>query len=73
MSKAEKTQTEKELGEAKVRRLVAVHLQAIEDSPPTAEQTAMFEMFEREGWSHEKRLAHIRQRAEAAAMIHAAE
>lgn len=55
------------------RRLVAAHLQAIEDSPPTAEQTAMFEMFEREGWSHERRLAYIKARAEAAATVHAAE
>ncbi len=62
-----------DIAEARKRRLVAAHIQAIEDSAPTPEQTAMFEMFEREGWSHERRLAHIRERARTAAMIHAAE
>lgn len=71
--KKTKTLTEKEVAEAKARRLVAGHLQTIEDSPPTAEQVAMFEMFEREGWPHERRLAYIRERAQAAAMVHAAE
>ena len=37
----------------------AVHLQAIEDHPLTADETAMFEMFEREGWPPERRRAHI--------------
>lgn len=73
MRKSGKSLTETALAEAKARRLVAAHLQAIEDSPPAPEQVAMFEMFEREAWPHEKRLAYIRQRAEAAAMIHAAE
>jgi hypothetical protein len=36
------------------------HLQAIEGNPLTADEIAMFEMFEREGWSHERRRAHIR-------------
>ncbi|MBL8583787.1 MAG: hypothetical protein JNL61_16380 [Rhizobiaceae bacterium] len=36
------------------------HLQAMEGNPLTPEQIAMFEMFEREGWSDERRLAHIR-------------
>ncbi len=35
------------------------HLQAIEGNPLTAEEIAMFEMFEREGWSHDRREAHI--------------
>jgi hypothetical protein len=73
MRKAENTLSEKELADVKARRLVAAHLQTIEDSPPTAEQSAMFEMFERERWPHEQRLAYIRERAEAAAMVHAAE
>lgn len=55
------------------RRLVAMHLQAIEDNPLDAEQVAMFEMFEREGWSQARRLAHIRERAETMAMVPAAE
>ncbi|MVA97972.1 hypothetical protein GN330_12025 [Nitratireductor sp. CAU 1489] len=73
MSKTSKTQQDKDLAGARQRRLVAAHLQAIEDSPPTAEQTAMFEMFEREGWSHQKRRACIKARTEAATVVHAAE
>jgi hypothetical protein len=41
------------------RRLEMQHLQAIEGNPLTAEEIAMFEMFEREGWSHDRREAHI--------------
>ena len=40
----------------------AAHLQAIEGNPLTAEEIAMFEMFEREGWSPERRRAHIVRR-----------
>ena len=40
----------------------AAHLQAIEGNPLTAEEIAMFEMFEREGWSPERRRAHIARR-----------
>ena len=60
-----KVLTKEQVAAAKVRRLVAAHLQAIEGNPPTDEQTAMFEMFEREGWSHERRLAYIKARANA--------
>ena len=35
------------------------HLQAIEGNPLDAEDIAMFEMFERERWSHERCLAYI--------------
>ncbi len=35
------------------------HLQAIEGNPLTPEEIAMFEMFDREGWSNERRRAHI--------------
>jgi len=41
------------------RLLVAARLQEIEGNPLTAEDIAMFEMFEREGWSHERRRAYI--------------
>lgn len=34
-------------------------MQAIEANPLNDEDIAMFEMFEREGWSHERRRAHI--------------
>jgi len=44
---------------ARERRLEMQHLQAIEGNPLTADEVAMFEMFEREGWSHERRRAHI--------------
>ena len=39
---------------AKARRLTATGLQAIEDNPLTPDEVAMFEMFERERWSHER-------------------
>ena len=51
----------------------AVHLQAIEGNPLTAEEIAMFEMFEREGWSPERRRAHILHRIEDRARVAAAE
>ncbi|MBU6472885.1 MAG: hypothetical protein KGQ94_09535 [Alphaproteobacteria bacterium] len=38
---------------------MAMRLQEIECNPLSAEDVAMFEMFEREGWSHERRRAHI--------------
>jgi hypothetical protein len=51
----------------------ALHLQRIENNPLNAEQVAMFAKFEAEGWSKEKRLAHLRKRAEEAALVLAAE
>ncbi|MEZ5801851.1 MAG: hypothetical protein R3E51_00040 [Rhizobiaceae bacterium] len=48
--------------EARKRRLVAMHLQAIEGNPLDAEDVAMFEMFEAEGWSHERCLTYIRDK-----------
>jgi hypothetical protein len=44
---------------ARERRLEMQHLQAIEGNPLTADEIAMFEMFEREGWSPERCEAHI--------------
>jgi hypothetical protein len=41
------------------RRLAAMHLQKIEGNPLSADQVAMFEMFEREAWTHERRRAYI--------------
>jgi hypothetical protein len=43
----------------RANRLEMQHLQGIEGNPLTADEIAMFEMFEREGWSHERRRAHI--------------
>ena len=37
----------------------AMHLQSMEDNPLDAQDKAMFEMFERKGWSPEKRRAYI--------------
>lgn len=48
-----------EVEEARKRRLDAMHLQKIEGNPLTPEEAAMFEMFEREAWPHERRLAYI--------------
>ena len=50
----------------------AVRLQEIEGNPLDAEDLALFEMFEREGWSHERRLAHLLERAERRGAIHSA-
>lgn len=59
------TKTEQD---ARERRLEMQHLQAIEGNPLTPEEIAMFEMFEREGWSEEQEHAYlvdlIRRRAE---------
>jgi hypothetical protein len=41
------------------RRLAAARLQEIEGNPLDADDLAMFEMFEREGWPHERRRAYI--------------
>lgn len=73
MTMTGKTLTEKQVAEAKARRLVAQHLQTIESNPLDGDDIAMFEMFEREAWPHERRIAYIREKAEAAAMVHAAE
>ncbi|MDP3601076.1 MAG: hypothetical protein Q8R85_07940 [Bosea sp. (in: a-proteobacteria)] len=58
---------EAEVERARERRLMAMHLQEIEGNPLDAEQIAMFEMFERERWSHDRQLAHILARATAKA------
>jgi hypothetical protein len=49
------------------RRLEAMNLQAIEGNPLDAEDLAMFEMFEREGWSDERCRAYILSRVAATA------
>lgn len=59
--------------EAQQRRLRAAHLQAIEDNPLSADEIALFEMFEREGWSHDRRLRYLKDEAGSAAQTSAAE
>lgn len=48
-------------GSGNLRKAMAV--QIIEANPLDAEQIAMFEMFEREKWSHEDRRAYLADRA----------
>ena len=46
-----------EIAAARERRLEAMHLQVIEGNPLDEDDIEMFEMFEREGWDHERRRA----------------
>jgi len=63
--------TDPNIENAKRQRLAeAIRLHEIEGNPLDAEQIAMFEMFEREGWSDEQRLAHLRERAHRRAAVH---
>ncbi len=43
----------------------ASHLQAMEDNPLDAADKALFAMFEREGWSPERRRNYILEQADA--------
>lgn len=54
-----------QVAESRERRLQAQALQEIEGNPLSVDQVAMFEMFEREGWTHEQCRAHILNRAKA--------
>lgn len=58
---------------AKKRRLDMQHLNALEGNPLDAEDIAMFEMFERERWTPERRQAFIREQALKDAAPQAAE
>ena len=64
---AEKKLSKAEIAGPRELRLEAMNLQEIEGNPLDAEDIAMFEMFEREGWTHERRLAYIIAAARAAA------
>jgi len=48
-----------EVAQARERRLAAMRLQEIEGNPLSAEDVAMFEMFEREAWPHERCRSYI--------------
>ncbi len=50
------------------RTLEAVHLQAIEGNPLDADDLAMFEMFDREGFSIEEQLAYVAEDLKRRAM-----
>ncbi len=56
-----------DVAQARQRRIAAMRLQEIEGNPLDAEQVAMFEMFEREAWTHERRLAYLLARARSRA------
>ena len=58
--------TDAEIADARSRRLEAMRLQEIEGNPLDAEQIAMFEMFERERWPHDKCTAYLLARARRA-------
>jgi len=64
---AEKKLSQAEIAELRQLRLEAMNLQAIEGNPFDADDIAMFEMFEREGWTAEQRRAHINALARALA------
>jgi hypothetical protein len=66
MAKVKDCLTPEQVAAARERRLEAMHLQEIEGNPLDAEDIAMFEMFEREGWDHERRRAYILAQARAA-------
>jgi hypothetical protein len=67
MTKIKDRLSPEEVAAARERRLEAMHLQEIEGNPFDAEDIAMFEMFEREGWDHERRRAYILAQARRAA------
>ena len=69
----DKKLTASEVAAARERRLDAMHLQALEGNPLDADDIAMFEMFEREAWSHEQRRAYILVKAKGLAAPDAAE
>jgi hypothetical protein len=57
----------------RLRGLEADHLQEIESNPITAEERAMFDRFQREGWSPEQQRAFILAQFKAGNGKHAAE
>ena len=73
MSRTQHDSSTVEVGAANRLLAEVAHLQAIEGNPLTAEEIAMFEMFEREGWSPERRRAHILRRIEDRGRTAAAE
>ncbi len=59
--------------QAVARRLEAMRLHEIEGNPLDEEQIARFDMFEREGWSHEKCTAYLLELARRPPVANAAE
>jgi uncharacterized protein YjhX (UPF0386 family) len=73
MSEITERLTDVQIAAARERRLEAMNLQEIEGNPLDADQVAMFEMFEREGWVHERCTAYLLERARRNAVSYAAE
>ena len=65
--------TPEEVALSRERRFEAMRLQEIEGNPLSAEDIAMFEMFERERWPHEKCLEYLRQQTKQRSKQFAAE
>ncbi|WP_208249029.1 hypothetical protein WGT02_03755 [Rhizobium sp. T1470] len=63
MANKDELLTPEQVEVARKRRLEAQHLQLIEGNPLDAEDIAMFEMFERERWSHERCRQYIIEQA----------
>ena len=55
--------TEKEKADRAQRRREAIKLQEIEGNPVTAEDIAIFEMFDREGFTDQQRIDYIKRQA----------
>jgi hypothetical protein len=58
------TSTTAEYGSRAHRRAEAMACHEIEGNPLTRDDILMFEMFDREGWSDDQRIAHIAQLAQ---------
>jgi len=67
MAGESKRLTEAEVAVRRQRRLEAMNLQVIEGNPLSAEDIAMFEMFEREAWPDERCRAYVLARVKALA------
>jgi len=63
---AEKKLSKADVASLRKLRLEAMNLQEIEGNPLNAEDIAMFEMFEREGWDDDRCRAYILARKPAA-------
>jgi len=73
MDRSSKTPAVEQRARAKSLRLEAMRLQEVEANPLDAGQIAMFEMFERENWSHERRTQYLIDRAKRGISLTAAE
>jgi hypothetical protein len=56
--------TDHEVAQSRSRWLEAVKLQEVEGNSLTPDEIAMFEMFERERWSHERCIDYILAQAQ---------